>query len=105
MAAFDQAEHAFTFANPATPSNEGSDPHDIDHATVLGRGRGKIHFQGDRCGVDEPHCDQRAPKNGDMMLSGCLDQTARYREAARDNHARDMLSAQLETTGALFGLI
>jgi len=40
-----------------------------------------------------------------MVFSGRLNQTTRYRQTAGDNDARDMLSAQLETTGALLGLI
>src|SRR5580692_11090354 len=93
MVAFDQTEHAFALSNSTTPSDQRTDSHDIDHTAVLYASGRKIHFQRNRCRIDESHRNQRGTKQGNTMLSRSFDQTAWYWQIAGHYDAGDVLSA------------
>jgi len=101
--AFDQPEYAFALSHAARSADQSPDPHDIDHASMLGGGWGKIHFQTNRRSVDKPHRHHRGAKDGDFELSRGIREGLGNSEMAGNDDAGDMLLAKLQTAGLLLG--
>src|SRR5581483_4270337 len=70
VAALDQGEHAFAFADAALAADDNADAEDVHHAAHLGAMRGEHHFKRQRGEIDELHGDERALEDGDVCLLG-----------------------------------
>src|SRR5439155_18301685 len=70
--AFNQCQHAFTFADATLAPDDHAHPEYIYHTAHLGPARGKHHFER-QCGqIDELHRDQRRTEDGNVCVFGGL---------------------------------
>ena len=68
VAALDQSQDAFAFANSACATNQNAHAQNVHHAAELGHSGGKIHFQGNRRSIDELHRNHWRAKHCDFCL-------------------------------------
>jgi hypothetical protein len=101
VAALDEAQNAFAFADAAIASDQCANPHYVDHTSVLRFGRGEIHLESNGGGINEAHRNHWSAENGDLIFCGGFSKRTGDGEIAGDDDARDMLLTKLGATLSL----